>query len=83
MLYAVPVENVLDGIETGNTGNMKVKSLPVTVDKSMIGVPGCHRGILILRKTEEKNGRTYMIDTNDSENDCIARQGQNSFPARF
>ncbi|WP_373812111.1 DUF4876 domain-containing protein [Porphyromonas loveana] len=82
MLYAVPVENVLDGIETGNTGNFKVKSLPVTVDRSMIGVPGCHRQVLIARKTEERNGRIYMIDTNDSENDCEAIQGQNSFPAK-
>lgn len=82
MLYALPVDKVLDGIETGNTGNLKVKSLPISVDKSMIGVPGCHRQVLILRKTIERNSRAYLLDTNDSENDCIAREGQNAYPLR-
>lgn len=76
-LYKVPANLVLDGIETGNEGTLKVKSLPPSVDKGHITVTGCHRQELIQRK-KDANGK--LIDTNDSSEDCERIKGQNSFP---
>ncbi len=78
-LYKVPVNMVLDGIETGNEGFVKVKSLPLSVDKGFITVTGCHRQELIRRKKAE-NGK--LMDTGNSTVDCERVKGQNAFPKK-
>lgn len=77
-VYSVPTELVIDGIETGNEGYLTVKSLPASVDKSSIGVTGCHQQQLIQRKIGEGN---KLKDTNDTAEDCERVIGQNAFPA--
>lgn len=80
--YTIPVELILDGVETGCEGQFKMRALPVTVDKGNFFVTGCHRQQLAHRKTEMRNGRTYWIDTNDSTNDYERLQGQNACPKK-
>lgn len=75
--YKVPASLILDGIETGNEGLMKVKSLPPSIDQSAITVTGCHRQELIRRRAGE-GGK--LRDTNNSVKDCERVKGQTPFP---
>lgn len=77
--YKVPATLIMDGIETGNEGAVKVKSLPPSVDQGVITVTGCHRQELIQRK---KGANGKLLDTNNSTNDCERVKGQNSFPKK-
>lgn len=77
--YKVPADLIIDGIETGNEGFLKVKSLPASVDQGSITVTGCHRQELIRRKP----GQGYKLqDTNNSSVDCERVKGQTSFPKK-
>lgn len=80
--YTIPVDLILDGVETGCEGQFTTRALPITVDKGNFYVTGCHQQELAHRKTEMRNGRTYWIDTNDSTNDYERVQGQNAYPKK-
>ncbi len=77
--YKVPAGLIIDGIETGNEGFLKVKSLPASVDQGSITVTGCHRQELIRRKAGQGH---KLQDTNNSSVDCERVKGQTSFPKK-
>lgn len=77
--YKVPAGLIIDGIETGNEGAVKVKSLPSSVDKGYITVTGCHRQESIRRKVGANH---KLIDTNNSSEDCVRVKGQTPHPKK-
>ena len=81
-VYTIPLENILDGVETGAEGMFNTHALPMSVDAGTFLVLGGHKCQLAHRKTEQRNGRTYWIDTNNSTSDYECVLGQNSYPAK-
>ncbi len=78
--YKINTDLILDGIETGNQGQLAVKALPNSVDKGTVQVTGCHRQMLVVRKFIDENGRRHYIDTDDSSADCEIQIGANPYP---
>ncbi len=80
--YKINTDLILDGIETGNQGQLAVKSLPNSVDKGTVQVTGCHRQMLVVRKYVVEDGVKHYIDTDNSSEDCEIQIGANSYPRR-
>lgn len=80
--YTIPIENIVDGVETGRLGGWYTRSLPLTVDQGNFFVTSCHQQELAHRKTIEKDGRTYWLDTNNSTADYKMIKGQKSYPKK-
>ena len=67
-MLSVPTSMILDGITTGHVpSGIVTNPLPQTVDRGEQLVKGCHSGLLVKRKGNDKDG--YQ-DTNDSSADC-------------
>ncbi len=80
--YKVPFEWILDAVETGCEGQFAQASFAPELDRGHCFVTGCHRGMNFVRKNEMRNGRKYLIDTNNSTNDFTRIQGQNACPKK-
>ncbi len=80
-ILSVPTEMILDGVQTSDVPqDVKTRVIPETVDRGKFLVNGCHRGELAIRKTVMVGNVVYYQDTNDSSEDFILQEGQNSFP---
>lgn len=67
-MLSVPASMILDGITTGHIpSGIVTNPLPQTVDRGEQLVKGCHSGLLVKRKGNDKDG---YADTNDSSVDC-------------
>ena len=78
-MLSVKAEDILDGITTGHIpSDIVTNPLPQTVDRGKQLVKGCHSGLLVQRKGNDKDG---YADTNNSTDDCEIVTPQHSFPA--
>ena len=67
-MLSVPASMILDGIATSDIpSDIVTNALPQTVDRGKQLVKGCHSGLLVKRKGNDKDG---YADTNDSSVDC-------------
>ena len=78
-MLSVNSDLILDGITTGHIpSDIVTNPLPQTVDRGKQLVKGCHSGLLVQRKGNDKDG---YKDTNNSTEDCEIVEGQHAFPA--
>ncbi|MDM1499531.1 DUF4876 domain-containing protein [Myroides odoratimimus] len=81
--FKIPVDIIIDGVETGQVGQMKYKSLLNQVDRGYIAVSDTGTREVYTRKVkQEKEGRKVYADTNNSTEDFQIRVGQRNFPAK-
>lgn len=67
-MLSVPASMILDGIATSDIpSDIVTNALPQTIDRGKQLVKGCHSGLLVKRKGNDKDG---YADTNDSSVDC-------------
>ena len=78
-MLSVKADDILDGITTGHIpSDIVTNPLPQTVDRGKQLVKGCHSGLLVQRKGNDKDG---YADTNNSTEDCEIVTKQHAFPA--
>lgn len=78
-MLSVKTSDILDGITTGHIpSDIVTNPLPQTVDRGKQLVKGCHSGLLVQRKGNDKDG---YADTNNSTDDCEIVTPQHAFPA--
>ena len=78
-MFSIPASMILDGITTGHIpSDIVTNPLPATVDRGKQLVKGCHSGLLVKRKGNDKDG---YADTNNSTEDCEIVTPQTAYPA--
>lgn len=82
-VFKITSDIIIDGVETGQVGLVKFKSLPNVVDRGFVTVTDTGTREVYVRKVkEEKNGRKVYLDTNNSSEDFEIRIGQRNFPSK-
>lgn len=80
-ILSVPTSTVIDAVQTSDVPqDVKTRVIPEVLDRGKFLVNGCHRQELCVRKVIEVGSRTFYQDTNNSTEDMVMQQGQNSFP---
>lgn len=80
-ILSVPTNTVLDAVQTSDVPqDIKTRVIPEVLDRGKFLVNGCHRQELCIRKTFQVGNRTYYQDTNNSSEDMVMQNGQNSWP---
>lgn len=79
--FSVETPLIIDGVQTSDVPQgIKTRVIPEVIDRGQFLVNGCHRQELAIRKTIQVGQKTFYQDTNNSTEDFIMQNGQNSFP---
>lgn len=82
-IFKIPADLIIDGVETGQIGQVKYKSLLNGIDRGFITVTDTGTREVYVRKTKaNQNDKKVYLDTNNSTEDFQIRVGQRNFPAK-
>lgn len=82
-VFKIPMDIIIDGVETGQVGNVKFKSLLTGIDRGFIAVTDAGTREVYVRGIDaNRTDRKVYRDTNNSTADFTIRVGQRNFPAK-
>ncbi|MTG98719.1 MULTISPECIES: DUF4876 domain-containing protein [Myroides] len=82
-VFKIPVDIIVDGVETGQVNQVKYKSLLNEIDRGYVTVSDTGtREVYVRRIKQNQSSRKVYMDTNNSSEDFEIRVGQRNFPAK-